>query len=265
MKQSAKELAVVVLSIALVMAAVIAAVGGMSAAANSIQRRSREIDEQKKMQDEASEAAADTQGAVPTLSSTKVGWGIGPSKNEMGQPNDAVSAEQKYADMGGHFLIGRDKTIYLTFDCGYENGFTAPILDTLREKGVQATFFITGDYLDEAPDLVARMLQEGHVVGNHTEKHPSLPDVSSARAETEVNTLHRRMKEMFGYEMQQFRFPMGEFSEQTLAQLKRLGYESLFWSFAYKDWLPAEQPSPAAALQKMTDALHPALCICCTR
>ena len=256
MKQTAKEIAIVALSIALVMAAVIAAVGGVSAVANSLARRGKQLRQQEEEQALYTQPANET-AASAALSTKKIGWGIGPAKNDRNQPQDAVSAQQKYSPFGGHFLLGEEQVIYLTFDCGYENGFTEAILDTLAEKNVQATFFITGEYLDEAEPLVQRMLRDGHVIGNHTEKHPSLPDTSRERAAQEVAVLHERVKDTLGYEMQLFRFPMGEFSEQTLQQLQSMGYQSLFWSFAYKDWLPDAQPDKAASLSRLTASLHP--------
>ena len=127
----------------------------------------------------------------------------------------------------------------LTFDEGYENGYTASILDTLKEKGVQAVFFITGDYLDAEPELVGRMIEEGHIVGNHSENHPSFPTISLDRQREELAALAKKMEDQFGYTMALFRPPCGEFSERMLENVRNFGYKTVFWSYAYKDWDPA--------------------------
>ncbi len=195
---------------------------------------------------------------VETLSKTKVGWGIGPAKNDKGQPEDALGSQQKYEALGGYFVFPEDDNIlYLTFDLGYENGYTADILDTLKQKGVKATFFITRDYVNEAPDIVRRIIDEGHTLGNHTVTHPSMPTVSDERVRAEVCDLHQYILENYGYTMTLFRYPMGEFSEYTLDMINNMGYKSIFWSFAYKDWVTDAQPDPASSLKKITDALHP--------
>ena len=194
---------------------------------------------------------------VAASSETKIGWGLGSSRNERGQPTDAVAANKKYAALGGVFLYGDAKQITLTFDLGYENGYTEKILDTLKAKGVKAIFFITSDYLESAPQIVRRIIDEGHVLGNHSVNHKSMPTLSNEAAAAEITGLHEAVKQQFGYEMQLFRFPMGEFSESKLALAQSLGYESWFWSFAYRDWLTDDQPDPAAALKKIVGAAHP--------
>ena len=126
----------------------------------------------------------------------------------------------------------------LTFDEGYENGYTASILDTLKEKGVQAVFFITGDYLDAEPELVGRMIEEGHIVGNHSENHPSFPTISLDKQREELAALAKKMEDQFQYTMTLFRPPCGEFSERMLENVRNFGYKTVFWSYAYKDWDP---------------------------
>ena len=147
--------------------------------------------------------------------------------------------------------------VYLTFDEGYENGYTAKILDVLKEKNVRATFFITLAYLNSSPELVQRMIDEGHTVGNHTAFHPSMPKVKLERAYREVKQLHDAVLSRFGYEMKYFRFPMGESSDRTLALVQEMGYTSVFWSFAYMDWDPEKQPEPAASRQKIVSYAKP--------
>ncbi len=128
------------------------------------------------------------------------------------------------------------KVIYLTFDEGYENGYTAQILDTLRDNGVKAIFFITGPYLSGQQELVRRMVEEGHYVGNHSIHHPSLPGLDDKQLEEELLGLDRAFNEKFGENMVFLRPPKGEYSERTLAITEQLGYCNLFWSFAYDDW-----------------------------
>lgn len=188
---------------------------------------------------------------------TLIGWGLGRDKDSLCRPIDAVKAQEKY---GGHSALFIDdsesKNIYLTFDEGYENGYTGAILDTLKKAGVKATFFVTYDYCVSAPDLVERMIAEGHTVGNHSYSHPSFPSCSEAEVTEEVKILHDYVKDNFGYEMTLFRFPKGEFSERTLLQLESMGYTSVFWSFAYQDWNADKQPSAAEAFNIITDSTH---------
>ncbi|MEA4912694.1 MAG: polysaccharide deacetylase family protein [Oscillospiraceae bacterium] len=198
----------------------------------------------------------DAQTQAPALSTTKIGWGPGTNHNDRNQTVDSVAAQEKYEQLGGYFIFPEDTgVIYLTFDLGYENGYTEKILDTLREKNVKATFFITMDYAKEAPDIVRRIIDEGHTLGNHTVKHPSIPTVSDARVRAELMDLHDYVLDNFGYTMRLFRYPMGEFSEHTLSLINTLGYKSIFWSFAYKDWITDDQPDESYALQRTTDYL----------
>lgn len=186
---------------------------------------------------------------------TKIGWGLGAERDKDNRPVDAVSAEEKYRDFNARFIAPVGK-ICLTFDEGYENGYTAEILDTLKEKGVKAVFFVTYDYCKSSPDLVKRMIAEGHTVGNHSYTHPSFPDLSENEIIDEVMALHDYVAENFGYEMTLFRFPKGEFSENTLSAVKSLGYTSVFWSFAYSDWDIHNQPDKNSALEKIKTSTH---------
>lgn len=188
---------------------------------------------------------------------TLIGWGLGRDRDDLGRPVDAVKAQEKYGEHSALFIdTSGQKRVFLTFDEGYENGYTGKILDTLKEKGVKAVFFVTYDYCVSSPELVKRMIAEGHTVGNHSYTHPSFPSCSEEEVVKEVKTLHDYVKENFGYEMKFFRFPMGEFSERTLLQLEDMGYTSVFWSFAYKDWSTDSQPSSAEAFETVTSAVH---------
>ena len=192
------------------------------------------------------------------LSGKTVGWGQGVEVNDKNQPTGALYGMEKYGDLGGYFILpDAGNTVYLTYDLGYENGYTAPVLDALKEKGVKAVFFVTMDYVKSAPELVRRILDEGHVLGNHSVHHPSLPSCSAEEAEQEILGLHGYVKETFGYEMTLFRFPRGEFSEKTVVQARDLGYASVFWSYAYVDWKTDAQPEVTASLDKLTKAAHP--------
>ena len=164
-----------------------------------------------------------------------------------------------YGKYNAYFIGDDTKDIYLTFDEGYEYGQTESILNTLKEKGVSATFFVTEPYAKDNPDLVRRMMDEGHVLGNHSVKHPSagMPSLSLDKQENEVTENHAYIKENFGYDMYLFRYPTGRFSEQSLALLNNCNYKSIFWSFAYLDYDVNNQPDHASSLQKMKDKLHP--------
>jgi len=158
---------------------------------------------------------------------------------------------------GGKYVGDIDKkAIYLTFDEGYENGYTAKILDTLRDNNVKAAFFVTGPYLKEQQDLVRRMVEEGHTVGNHTIHHPSLPEKSDSEIEEEVLGLERAFTEKFGAKMQFLRPPKGEYSERSLSITSKLGYCNLFWSFAYDDWHRDKIRGPEYAYKMVMQNLH---------
>ncbi len=168
-----------------------------------------------------------------------------------------MKTQETFGALGGVFIMPDEPKLYLTFDEGYENGYTPQILDTLKEKNVKATFFITRGYAEGNPELVQRMINEGHTVGNHSWSHPSMPDLSPEQAREEIVLLHQYVREHFGVVMTLFRPPMGEYSARTLALTQQLGYRSVFWSFAYRDWEPTEQMGPEAAFAKTTENMHP--------
>jgi len=187
---------------------------------------------------------------------TLLGWGLQRNKNNLPPvaKTTSVTLLRKY----GGFYIGdtSKKEIYLTFDEGYENGYTAKILDVLGQNRVRGVFFITGPYLNEHQDLVRRMVEEGHEVGNHTVKHPSLPSVNDKRVEEELLGLDRAFYEKFGKHMKYLRPPKGEFSERTLAISQKLGYRNVFWSFAYEDWYVDKSRGADFAYNKVMENLH---------
>jgi peptidoglycan-N-acetylmuramic acid deacetylase len=184
------------------------------------------------------------------------GWGISRKKNN--QPPDPDPGAAQLLEKYGGIYIGdtSKKEIYLTFDEGYENGYTPKILDVLKANNVKAVFFITGPYLKEHEDLVRRMVEEGHTVGNHTIHHPSLPTLDNAKIEEEVLGLDRVFFEKFGQHMKYLRPPKGEYNERTLAITHKLGYCNLFWSFAYDDWDRNKSRGADYAYQKVMSNLH---------
>lgn len=187
----------------------------------------------------------------------KIAYGMGNECDSQNRPLGAVDAQRRYGESGALFIGDEaDKRLWLTFDEGYENGYTPQILDTLKEKNVRAVFFVTRDYCEKNPDLIRRMIDEGHTVGNHTWSHPSLPECSPDELYAEISLLHEYVSNNFDYEMYVMRPPMGEFSERVLACAKGLGYTTVLWSFAYPDWDVNKQPEKTAAYQKITSKTH---------
>ena len=151
-----------------------------------------------------------------------------------------------------------EKVLYLTFDAGYENGCTAKILDTLKEKQVPAAFFLVGNYIRQSPDLVRRMVAEGHTVGNHTMHHYDMSRLSDKAAfSKELTDLEALYKETVGQELPKYyRPPQGIYSEENLKMAQELGYKTLFWSLAYVDWNNDAQPTREAAFAKLLPRTH---------
>lgn len=175
-------------------------------------------------------------------SNAKLAWWIKRDENHQGSGCDDTIDIQQY----GAYYLDKDteeKVIYLTFDCGYENGYTNQILDVLKQEEVPACFFVTKTYIRDNPDLTKRMKEEGHQVGNHTITHPSMPEKSYEEIIGEVNGCAEYMKEVTGYQMDPYlRPPMGEYSERTLAITNDLGFKTIFWSMAYMDFDVNNQP-----------------------
>ncbi len=195
------------------------------------------------------------------LDTTGLDWGQGGDKDQWNRPAGCLQYQEKYGKYNADFIKDEPekKVIYLTIDEGYEYGCSPRILDTLKEKKVPAVFFVTKPFAEQNPDLVQRMIDEGHEVGNHSVTHPAagLSSQTIEEQTNEVNGLHSYIKEQFGYEMHLFRYPAGKFSEQSVALLNNLNYKSVFWSFAYLDYDVENQPDPAESLQKTIDCLHP--------
>lgn len=216
------------------------------------------IEEENNINQETSETQTFS-GEISSLSNESINWSFGGSTDESGRPDVVTAAQEKYKNYNVDFIKANDKKIYLTFDEGYENGYTPQILDTLKAKNIKATFFITMGYAKSQPELVQRMIDEGHVVGNHSTSHPEkgMPSLSLAQQKADIEELHNYVKDKFGYEMYLFRYPAGIYSEQSLALMSSLGYKSVFWSFAHADWDPNNQPDEAQSLEKLTNKLHP--------
>ena len=184
----------------------------------------------------------------------------GASKREKDhkQP-DVGSVNKKIMDTYDGICIGNadSRYVYLTFDEGYEAGYTSKILAVLKENKVPAAFFITAHYLNTQPDLVKQMIDEGHIVGNHTVNHKSMPDLTEEQIQKEVMDLHTSVYEKFNYEMKYIRPPKGEFSERTIAYTNSLGYKTVMWSLAYDDWDESKQGREDYGTQKILDNIHP--------
>lgn len=151
-----------------------------------------------------------------------------------------------------------EKVLYLTFDCGYENGNTPAILDALKKHNAPATFFVVGNYISTSPELVKRMVDEGHLVGNHTYHHPDMSSLDPESFARELSDLEALYTEATGKTMSKlYRPPQGKYSEKSLQMAKDLGYHTVFWSLAYVDWNVDSQPSHQEAFDKLLSRVHP--------
>lgn len=185
-----------------------------------------------------------------------IGWGLKKVKNS--EPEIPSSQKDMLSQYNAFYMDkSKPKKLYLTFDEGYENGYTAKILDVLKEKNVTATFFITAPYAKEQGELINRMINEGHIIGNHTINHPNLPNLSnSQKIIDELTGMNDLVKELYNYEMKYLRPPEGVYSEKVLSIAKDLGFKTVFWSFAYKDWDTNSQKGKDYALSQITPYLH---------
>lgn len=194
--------------------------------------------------------------STTSLSNKKIEWGIKRADNHE-QPDLGTSNKKLIEEFDG-MTIGNNQNpyIYLTFDVGYEGGFTNKILDILKENYVKAVFFVTGQFVKTDPDILKRMIDEGHIVGNHTVNHKSMPECSDEVIQKELMDLHQMIYEKFDYEMKYMRPPKGEYSERSLAYVQRLGYKPVMWSFAYDDWENEKQGREEYGKKKILDNLH---------
>ena len=184
-------------------------------------------------------------------------WGL--SFGIEGQSPAGPASKTDLARFDGSYLGDEnEQVLYLTFDAGYENGYTAQILDVLKKHNVPAAFFLVGNYLQQEPDLVRRMVSEGHIVGNHTMHHPDMSKISDFDAFSgELTDLENLYRDITGQEMLKiYRPPQGIYSQENLEMAQKLGYKTVFWSLAYADWDNQNQPSHETAMKKLTTRVH---------
>lgn len=185
-------------------------------------------------------------------------WGL--SFGETGTQSRGNASAEDLAWYDAYY-VGDDseKALYLTFDCGYENGNTEPILDALQKHNAQAAFFVVGHFLETAPDLVKRMVEDGHTVGSHTYHHPDMSMIlDQAAFQKEMDDVADLFQEITGEELSPFyRPPQGKCNVENLKQAQEMGYYTIFWSLAYVDWDQNSQPSHEEAFDKLTSRVHP--------
>ncbi len=201
--------------------------------------------------------------AVNRLGAAEVAAGItdwGLSFQSEGAP-PVANASQEYLRYFDALYVGdaNQKEIYITFDAGFENGNTERILDALKKHGVKATFFLVGNYFETQPELVKRMAEEGHTIGNHTYSHPDMSKISDIQSfQTELQKNEALYRDILGSEMPKlYRPPQGKFCEENLKMAQQLGYSTVFWSLAYVDWYTDDQPTPEQAFSKLLPRIHP--------
>lgn len=185
-------------------------------------------------------------------------WGL--SFQEEGKPPVANATFDELKQYDAYYAEDtEEKVLYLTFDCGYENGNTNTILDALKKHNAPATFFVVGNFLETSPDIVKRMVKEGHTVGNHSYHHPDMSKISTLEAfSKELSDLETLYKKTTGEEMvKYYRPPQGKYSETNLKMAQELGYSTFFWSLAYVDWYQDNQPTKEEAFQKLLGRIHP--------
>lgn len=202
----------------------------------------------------AASAASSPAAAIPAAATD---WGL--SFQVEGQAPVGNAAAEDLARYDAYYLGDTSKKVlYLTFDCGYENGCTGQILDALKKHHAPAAFFVVGNMIESAPEIVRRMAAEGHIVGNHTCHHPDMSAISDPAAfQKELEELEELYREAVGQDLPKFyRPPQGKYSEENLRQAQALGYKTVFWSLAYVDWYADNQPSPEQAYQKLLPRIH---------
>ena len=192
------------------------------------------------------------------ISQAAENWGL--SFQEEGAPpvGNATCEELKTYD-AYYREDTEEKVLYLTFDCGYENGNTPRILEALKKHRAPATFFVVGNYLDTSPDLVRQMIREGHAVGNHTFHHPDMSQISGKEAfQKELEDVEKAFREITGKPLSRYyRPPQGKYSPDNLKMAQELGYHTFFWSLAHVDWIQDDQPTREEALDKLLSRVHP--------
>lgn len=202
--------------------------------------------------------AAVKQDAYSGYSNVKHEWYI-VRRDKHEKAGGGIPAGMKFPDYNAYYMDEKtkEKVIYLSFDCGYENGYTKRILKTLKKHNAKAIFFVTKPFIESNPDLVKQMKKQGHLVGNHTCTHPSLPGKSVADIKKEIKDCAKAYKKVTGCKMDPFiRPPMGEFSERSLKVTKDMGYYTIFWSMAYYDYDTENQPGKDYVVKHFKDNYH---------
>lgn len=195
--------------------------------------------------------------AVETVAEN-TNWGLG--FKEDGKPPTGNASVADLAKHNAYYIGDTSKNIiYLTFDAGFENGNTEKILDSLKKHNVKATFFLVGNYIETSPELVERMVEEGHTIGNHTYSHPDMSKISDEESfKKELQSLESLYKEITGQELLKiYRPPQGKYCVSNLEMADKLGYKTIFWSLAYVDWYENKQPTKEEAFNKLLKRIHP--------
>lgn len=194
--------------------------------------------------------------AIPTAAEGN--WGL--SFQQDGEPPVANASFEELKKYNAYYAEDTsEKKLYLTFDAGFENGNTPAILDALKKHDVKATFFVVGTYIKDNPNLIKRIHEEGHLIGNHTYHHPDMSQIATKESfHKELKDVETEYKNVVGEEMTKFyRPPQGKYNESNLQMAKDLGYHTFFWSLAYVDWYENDQPSKEEAFQKLLGRIHP--------
>ncbi len=193
------------------------------------------------------------------LKTQKIAHSFGVSKN--GQVHEIARSSQEFFEKNNFNAVtydsGGEKVLYLTFDCGYENGNTAKILNVLKEKDVKGAFFCTLSIMKYDTELITRIINDGHILGNHSSTHPAFDEINRTQMAKEIEECDNYLREYYGYTSSYFRFPKGEYSESALDLVGSIGYKSVFWSLSYDDWDTENQRGGEYAFEKITQRLHP--------
>lgn len=234
---------------------------GVCAGLNSQKRSDQKRKDALKTEDSLKTEAAQTGGNALNYEPAAdcQNWGLGFDKSNSHARPTGNATTKELLEHNAYYLGPEEKVIYLTFDAGYENGNTKPILEALKKHKVKATFFVVGHFLETAPELVKQMVDEGHTVGNHTYYHKDMGKISDRESFVkELRLVEEKYKEITGEEMTKYyRPPQGKYSLQNLDMARELGYTTFFWSLAYVDWVQDDQPDTGEAVSILTERIHP--------